>query len=651
MPARMSTPPALTRFGWLLVGAVLTGNAAAIGLGISNVLEMRRHYIHQAEATTQNSARALDSAVSNAARSIDLSLLTIADQFERLGARGHFDDAEANTLLAQQIQHLGDVDGIRVTDETGAVRWGTGVVPEAHASYADRSFFSQLRDHPQAGPVVTPPLLGRVSGKWIVAFVRRYNRPDGAFGGIISTAVPVTYFGALLSQQQLGAKGTTLIRDRSMGGLIARYPPLTGVAGEVGNTRYSKELGEVLKSGVSNTTFYTPSGADGVARIASFRKLTDVPFFVIAGMSPDEFLDQWQKETWLTAKLLLAFLAVTSISGWLIWRIWQRLAVHATQLTDANMRLRRQEDDLRQLNADLERRVEERTTEVKLAASIVENTAEGALITDERSIILSVNPAFTAITGYDPAEVIGKTPAILRSHHHGQDFYRVMWHRLRNTGHWQGEIWNRRKNGEAYLELLTINAIKNDGAPVRYVGVFSDITDRYLKDEQIRHLAFHDSLTGLPNRLLFEERLQHAVARAQRDQEQLAVAFIDLDGFKQVNDTLGHDVGDLLLKEVATRIRNRLRRDVDTVARLGGDEFIVLLEDIRAPDDCAQLAADLIADLSRPVLLKGQDVQVGASIGIAVFPRDGNEGADLIKRADMAMYEAKTAGKSSYRFA
>jgi diguanylate cyclase (GGDEF)-like protein/PAS domain S-box-containing protein len=288
--------------------------------------------------------------------------------------------------------------------------------------------------------------------------------------------------------------------------------------------------------------------------------------------------------------------------------------------------------------------------ELRLAASVFHNSAEGVLVTDAECTIVSVNPAFCEITGYSESEALGQTPRLLRSDRHASEFYRTMWEALGRYGRWQGEIWNRRKGGEAYLEWLTINRIDDhNGIPVRYVSVFHDITEMRRKDERIHHLAFHDALTGLPNRTLILERLQHAIKRSQREHTRLAVTFIDLDRFKGVNDALGHDVGDLLLQEVARRIKGRLRA-MDTVARLGGDEFVVLMEDLREAGDCACLAQELIGEVARPMLLDGHHVEIGASMGMAFFPEDGSDTLELMKCADLAMYAAKAAGRNTYRF-
>jgi diguanylate cyclase (GGDEF)-like protein/PAS domain S-box-containing protein len=291
----------------------------------------------------------------------------------------------------------------------------------------------------------------------------------------------------------------------------------------------------------------------------------------------------------------------------------------------------------------------ENEARLRLANSIMESTSEGVLVTDERGTIISVNPAFTQITGYSADEAIGNKPNMLRSDHHGPTFYESLWQSLLNHGHWEGEIWNRHKNGTAYPELLTINRIPaRDGMPTCYASVFRDITALHHANERFQYLAFHDALTGLPNRALFQDRLVHAIERSRRDTLRLAVMFIDLDGFKEINDGHGHDIGDLLLREIGERIRNRVRRATDTVARLGGDEFLILMEDINDQSYCHDLAKDIVDNLSLPICIRERFVSVGASLGVACFPEDSTDATELMRLADIAMYAAKSDGKNRF---
>ena len=294
--------------------------------------------------------------------------------------------------------------------------------------------------------------------------------------------------------------------------------------------------------------------------------------------------------------------------------------------------------------------LKETEAKLKLAACVFENTLDGVLITDANGIILSVNPAFIEITGYTADEAVGQTPRILQSNRHDQAFYASMWEDIKTKGRWNGEIWNRRKDGDLYLERMTISMVRDvDGEPVRYVSVFSDITALWRKDEHIKHLAFHDALTDLPNRTLVTDRINQKLLHYNRDHCSLALMFLDLDGFKLVNDQFGHNVGDDLLKEVAKRLLVLVRKS-DTVARVGGDEFMFIFDNPKGKDEIEYVANRIINSINEPIEILGEVLQVGASVGIAMFPVDGNTSSDLIKNADTAMYVAKRSGKNNISF-
>lgn len=299
-------------------------------------------------------------------------------------------------------------------------------------------------------------------------------------------------------------------------------------------------------------------------------------------------------------------------------------------------------------SADITRR-KHAERQLQLAARVFDRAGEGIVVTDDKAQILTINDAFTRITGYRIEDVMGRKPSMLQSGRHGPDYYEAMWQSLETHGHWQGEIWNRRKNGEIYLEWLTINAVKDpDGKMLNYVGIFSDISAAKESQQRIEFLATHDPLTSLPNRMLFIDRLQVALNKTRRHSHKLAVMFVDLDNFKLVNDTLGHDSGDKLVARVSERMRECVRAS-DTVARLGGDEFAVLLEEV-SQNDINQTARRMIRRLSESLHIDGHEIFISASIGISVFPGDGENPATLLKNADMAMYRAKEMGKNTYQF-
>jgi diguanylate cyclase (GGDEF)-like protein/PAS domain S-box-containing protein len=287
---------------------------------------------------------------------------------------------------------------------------------------------------------------------------------------------------------------------------------------------------------------------------------------------------------------------------------------------------------------------------LRLSATVLEHIADGVMVVDAYGRIVAINPAFSQITGYTESEALGQDSSITRSARHDEAFYQRLWEDLIESGFWRGEIWNMRKNGEVYLEWLTASAVRdNAGLITHYVAVFSDITKVRESQDQLDHMAHHDPLTALPNRLLFHHRLQHALPRAARNAEQLALLFIDLDRFKNVNDTLGHHVGDELLKQVACALGGQLREG-DTLARLGGDEFIVLLENVGGQAGAGHVAEKLVAMFEQPFIVSDYELFVTGSVGISVYPNDATDLNMLIRNADIAMYQAKARGRNGYQF-
>ncbi|MEO8170486.1 MAG: PAS domain S-box protein, partial [Oxalobacteraceae bacterium] len=287
--------------------------------------------------------------------------------------------------------------------------------------------------------------------------------------------------------------------------------------------------------------------------------------------------------------------------------------------------------------------------QLQLAAKVFEQSGEGITITDARRNIVMINHAFTTITGYSAAEAIGKNPRLLSSGHQDQDFYRAMWKSVNANGHWQGEVWNRRKNGSIYPEWLSISQLRDaSGTPTHYIGIFSDISQHKAAQEHIQRLAHFDALTGLPNRSLLKDRVDHALGSAQRNQEPLALMFLDLDHFKNINDSLGHRIGDELLIALSKRLSLEVREQ-DTVSRLGGDEFIMVLPNTD-PAGAAHVAGKLLKSALQPYHIEQYELTITPSIGIAMYPGDGDDFDTLSKRADAAMYRAKQSGRNNYCF-
>lgn len=390
--------------------------------------------------------------------------------------------------------------------------------------------------------------------------------------------------------------------------------------------------------------WYKP-GADGIHHKLSL--VQDVPewdWVLIAGIyqeSMDRTLERQKVKLeealqndlqWLILVLLLALAAATLVA-WIISR-WLRTL------------MRRYQEEIDQRQVKLEHTAEQ----LKLSAQVFESASEGAMISDAENRIMAVNPAFTRITGYEQEDVLGKTPALLASGRHSPAFFDRMWQTLQEENRWQGEVWNRRRNGEIYPQWLSISLVRDDDGVVRnHVAMLTDMTERKETEDQLRYLSDFDPLTDLPNRRLLRDRTIQAIARARRRHEQVALLIIDLDRFKNINDSLGHGSGDAVLKVMARRLSEQAR-DSDTISRLGGDEFVILLPDLDGHTDLSALASRYLQMIAEPLSIDDHTIVTTASIGVALCPGDGEDFDTLLKNADTALYHAKGQGRNNFQF-
>ncbi len=325
---------------------------------------------------------------------------------------------------------------------------------------------------------------------------------------------------------------------------------------------------------------------------------------------------------------------------------------------DLGQRLQTSHEALLAANSSLEKQVAQRTEDLLSAnheltryAKILSDTSEGVVVTELDGRILEVNDALVRMSGFSREELLGANPRTMKSNRHEADFYQAMWQEILENGRWSGEIWDRRKDGELYPKWLSITTLFDDqGKAINYVGLSSDISRIKEAESRLNQLAYYDSLTDLPNRYLFKDRLTQAINRAQRGGNRMALLYMDLDRFKLVNDTLGHTAGDQLLIQVGQRLGHCIRES-DTVCRLGGDEFTAILENIIRSEDVAEISRKIVSRIAEPFFLADQETFIGISIGIALFPYDGRDSAALIQKADEAMYKSKESGRGQWRFA
>ena len=388
-----------------------------------------------------------------------------------------------------------------------------------------------------------------------------------------------------------------------------------------------------LTKALANAEFgsFETTATDGTEMLAAFRSSRLFPLVVVIQVAREQALLKWTSEA---RRLLLVMVPMLLVVVALSLRAYLRQRREDAELDSAQSQERKQAQ-----------------AAIQLAASVFTHAREGILITDAAGNIVKVNDSFCRITGYEPQDVLGKNPRLFQSGRQSQAFYREMWQALDEHGYWTGELWDRRKNGELFAELLAISAVRDDeGKTQNYVGLFSDITPMKDHQQQIEHLAQHDRLTGLPNRVLLTDRLNQAIARCQRRDLSLALVYLDLDGFKAINDTHGHVSGDKLLITVSQRM-SAVLRDGDTLARIGGDEFVVVLTDLVHPSDAEPVLARLLQAAADPVQVGDALLNVSASLGVALCPRDGLDADLLMQSADEAMYSAKRAGRNRFHWA
>ena len=600
-------------FGLLLPALLLAG------LALYGALKSRAQFEQRAELLAQNLSGAIERGVAANLEKVDLALSAIVDHLERQLAAGPLDLVQARAQVRSQIARRAELQGVRVTNATGI---GI-IVPEMEdrlpVSFADREWFRVQRDQADAGFHTSRPVISKVHGNWIVSFSRRYRTPDGRFAGAVSAAVPLAYLAQQLQAVDVGPHGTVALRDSELR-LLVRHAPAATQPAVVGQREVSPQLMAAASGGTLQGALRAPTPDDGMARTTAFRRLQVAPLLVVVDLAAHDYLADWRSDMRVLAAVVAGIVL-----------LWSAACAMFLRAALQNRRTGRR---------------------IELLAKVFEHSGEAIMLTDREHRILDVNPAFVAQSGWTREELIGRMPGVLASSRTGAAEFAAMERAVQTEGRWRGEIWDRDKSGREYPKWLSITVLRDgSGEITHHICSSIDVTEVKEAEARMLHLAHHDTLTQLPNRVNLVSRLEQAMAQARRESGELAMLFIDMDRFKNINDTLGHQVGDGLLVEVGQRLR-ALVRESDIVARLGGDEFVLVLTGVgrHGASAAASVARKLLADLGRPYHVAGHELHSTPSIGIGLFPADGEDTDTLMKNADTAMYQAKAAGRNNFQF-
>jgi diguanylate cyclase (GGDEF)-like protein/PAS domain S-box-containing protein len=574
----------------------------------------------EARMVADNVSRVLDEDLSRLIDKIDFSLLAVLDEIAREERGGGIDRSSLETLLAQFGSRLPEATGLRVVDADGRIAYAAKDVDTPGRDVSDREYFTRQRDDPGIGLFISKAFVGRLSNQSIIILSRRHNARDGSFAGVVDVAVPIQCLSAHFAAVELGSLGVVSLWDGTPS-LVARYSR----GRIVGEGRPTSLFEGIVRSYTTPVGYHMRGSVDGVDRQYFFRKVSRWPLFLSVGVADADYLVGWRREVAYLVGLS-GLLLMTSVA--MSVRLLQAMGASEQSQVEAEQAMAR----------------------LRLSASVLTHVREGIAIADGEATLVEVNDSFTRITGYSREEALGRNPRFLGSGLHGPEFYVAMWQALLEDGYWSGEIWNRRRSGEVYAVLMTISAVRDGaGATQNYVALFNDITAMKEHQRQLEHIAHYDLLTDLPNRMLLIDRLRQALAQVERRGQSLAVVYIDLDGFKMVNDQYGHDIGDQFLVAISHHLKNALREG-DTLARIGGDEFVAVLVDLDDEQDCEVVVARLLAAAASSVLVFGHVLHVSASIGVTLSPPDEVDADLLMRHADQAMYWAKQSGKNRYRF-
>jgi diguanylate cyclase (GGDEF)-like protein/PAS domain S-box-containing protein len=579
-----------------------------------------------------NLSREIDENLSRLIDKIDITLLAVADEAERQLSTGGMDRPLFEKVLARHDRRLPEAVGLRVTNAEGQIEFAVSNVATTNYDVSDREYFTRQRDDPNAGLFISTPFVGRLSTQPIVIFSRRYRAADGLFAGIVDVAVAIDSLRTILSAVDVGPHGNVSLWDSQLR-FMARHSPIP--IPDLAAVRSSPTLTELILSDARPTAFHTKSGVDGFERMFFYRKISRWPLHLTIGLADQDFMVGWWRE--------VAYLSGLTV----LLMLGSAAAFTALRRTMVALELSRAKADDARRQSDL----------------ILSSSGEGICGLDDAGRITFVNEAARRMLGWADGEGLGESFHAMVQHHRAngtdypaQDSPIDLIHMDRISGGplcVEDEVFWRR-DGTCFPVEYTLAPMFGETGIVGVVTIFRDITERkdaerQLKEHQgqLEHIAHYDALTNLPNRVLLADRLHQALVQNQRRGQSLAVVYVDLDGFKSVNDHHGHDVGDELLIIVSQHMKGALREG-DTLARIGGDEFVAVLVDLERPQDWEAVLTRVMKAVAEPVTIRERVLQVSASIGVTLYPDDNVDADLLLRHADQAMYLAKQAGKNRY---
>ena len=608
------------RFLLRLVAIVAVLNAIVIALALLALHKSRVRYQERALTAATTIAVFQERDLASTVEQVDLVLQTIADEVLEAGSEPGSGGPSLDAFILRQGARLPALHGLRITNARGDVTHGLGMVKGSHANLADRPYFIELARDPHAGIVISRPLVSRVSGEWEIVLARRLDGRDGRFDGVVYATIPLKYFIDKFAAIDLGAHGVIALRDAQLG-VIARWPAIHSMVRDVGSVSIAQSIRDAVAAGATSGTFSGQAGSDGVERTMAFRRIGALPMIIVVGLGKADYLADWNAEVMRATALASLFAFVTFVFTLTIHRSWRRREADVDALALQERKFR----------------------------TLLDSSPDGLVIADTGGVIALVNRNAERMFGYAADELVGRPMRLLLPARFAGFSLAATPAAGGATGDAAGprDLWAVTKDGREFPVGISVSAIATEQGGL-FAAAIRDMTERHASARHIEFLAHHDALTGLPNRAVMEARFEQAVAQARRSGTQVALMFLDLDSFKTVNDSLGHPVGDELLKGVARRLA-QFARASDIVSRQGGDEFLIVCTGLASDTDVGLAAERLMQQFKAPFAVEGHEIATSLSAGIALYPQDGADFATLLKKADIAMYQAKAAGRDAYR--